>query len=186
MLPAALQDLIDQIEACEADASRLVADVDDDAVNWRPPDGGWSMAQCLSHLALMNEFYLRGWVEAVQEAARQQKGPFNGLRPTRFGRWFARSMEPPVRMKMKAPAPSRPEPRLARDALLTRYTGSHELYRHLVRASAAVDVNRVVRPNAFIKSVKMRLATVLLIIPAHDRRHLWQAANVKQRWRVAH
>ena len=179
MLPKELQDLVDQIDACEAQAERLVADLDDEAVNRAPPAGGWSVAQCLTHLTLMNEFYLRGWPDAVAEAARAGRGPFKGLHPTPFGRWFVWTMEPPYRMKGKAIPAATPAPRVARATLVADYKQSHETYRHLVRGSAAVDVNRIVRPNAILKQVKMRLATVLLIIPAHDRRHLWQAANVK-------
>ena len=178
MLPQELQVLFDQIDECEADAERLVADLDDEAVNWTPPSGGWSVGQCLTHLTLMNEFYLRGWPDAVAEAARDERGPFKGLHPTPFGRWFVRYLEPPYRMKSKAIQAATPASRVPRDTLVRDYKQSHELYRHLVRGSAAVDVNRIVRPNAILKQVKMRLSTVLLIIPAHDRRHLWQAANV--------
>jgi hypothetical protein len=179
MLPRELQGLLDQIDACEADAERLVSDMDEEAVNWTPPAGGWSVAQCLSHLTLMNDFYLRGWPDALSAAAREQRRPFAGLRPTPFGRWFVQTMEPPYRMKGKAVQAATPASRLPRATLVTNYRQSHDLYRQLVRGSAAVDVNRVVAPNAILKRVKMRLSTVLLIIPAHDRRHLWQAANVK-------
>jgi hypothetical protein len=180
MLPAELQSLLDQIDACEREAERLVATMNDDSVNRPPPSGGWSVAQCLDHLALMNEFYLRGWQDAVHEAGRLERGPFKGLRPTVIGRWFARSLEPPVKLKAKAIAAVTPGARFSRDEVLERYITSHEGYRHLVRSAAAVDVNRIVRPNAIVNRVKMRLATLLLVIPAHDRRHLWQAANVKR------
>ncbi len=179
MLPQPLQALIEQIDACEADAERLVGNLDDEAANWTPPAGGWSVAQCLSHLSLMNDFYLRGWPEAAADAARNGRGAFNGLHPTPMGRSFVWMMEPPYRMRSKAIPAATPAPRVPRDTLVQDYKQSHDLYRQLVRASATVDVNRVVAPNAIIKQVRMRLATVLLIIPAHDRRHLWQAANVK-------
>lgn len=179
MLPTGLQDLLDQVDACEADADRLVADLDDEAVNWTPPTGGWSVGQCLSHLALMNDFYLRGWPDALAEAARAERGPFRGLHPTPFGRWFVWSMEPPYRLKGKTVQPATPGPLVARETLMDNYKRSHETYRHLVRGAAAVDINRVVGPNVIVTQVRMRLSTVLLIIPAHDRRHLWQAANVK-------
>jgi hypothetical protein len=178
MLPPELQSLLDQIDACEHDAEQLVADLDDDTVNQPPRAGGWSVAQCLEHLALMNEFYLRGWQQAVNDAAAKQQGPFKGLRPTPLGRWFARSLEPPVRMKGKAIKAVLPGTRFTATGIINRYKASHDAYRHLVRSSAAVDVNRIVRPNAIVNKVKMRLATVLLVIPAHDRRHLWQARNV--------
>jgi hypothetical protein len=180
MLPNELRDLLDQIEACERTAARLVVDMTGETINRPPPGGGWSVAACLEHLVLMNDFYLRGWQDAVQEASARAPGPFRGLRPTPIGRWFAKSLEPPARMKAKAIADVTPRTRWGPDEILARYKASHDGYRHLVRSSAAVDVNRIVRPNAIVTQVKMRLATVLLVIPAHDRRHLWQAANVKR------
>lgn len=180
MLPAALQALVDQIAACEAEAERLLHGLDDDAVNRVPPGGGWSVAQCLTHLVLMNDFYLRGWPEAVRAAVAAQRGSFRGLHPTLPGRWFVRAMEPPYRMKGKAVAATQPTAPVPRQALLPSFVASHDTYRALVRDAAAVDVNRVVAPNAILPAARMRLATVLLLIPAHDRRHLWQAANVRR------
>jgi hypothetical protein len=179
MLPRELQSLLDQIDACEREAAAVVGDMDDESINRPAENGGWSVAQCLEHLTLMNEFYLRGWQQAVDDAAAAGREPFRGLRPTFWGRWFVKSLEPPAKMKTKAIAVATPgQAALTRETVLARYCASHEGYRHLVRSASAVDVNRVVRPNAIIKRVKMRLATVLLVIPAHDRRHLWQAANV--------
>jgi hypothetical protein len=175
MLPAELRALLDQIDECERRAEQLVAGVDDAALNQTPPSGGWSVAQCIQHLTLMNDFYLRGWRESVDELRGRGGRMFNGLRPTPIGRWFARSMEPPVKMKAKAIGAVTPPSTIPRAGLVEAYKASHDVYRGLVEAAAHVDVNRVVRPNAIVPAVKMRLATVLLIIPAHDRRHLWQA-----------
>jgi hypothetical protein len=163
-LPDELAALLAQIDACETAAAGLVAGMTEDTVNRSPAGGGWSVAACLEHLALMNDFYLRGWPQSVQEAAARGRGPFNGLRPT----------------KGNAIADVTPRARYAPDDILARYVASHRTYRELVRAAAEVDVNRVVRPNAIVRQVKMRLSTVLLIVPAHDRRHLWQAANVRR------
>ncbi len=179
-----LQRLLDDIDACERRAEAIVADLDDKSVNWKPPPGtSWSVAQCLHHLAVMNEFYLRGTVERVQ-AARGHVGPFSGLRPTAFGRSFVGWLEPPARFKSKAPTQSTPAPAMPRDSLVPLFKTSHDVFRALVKAGADVDINRVTMPNPFYPRVKMRLSTVLLIIPAHDRRHLWQAENVKRSLRA--
>ena len=177
MLPAELQSLLDQIDACEHEAERLVNPLDEAGVNQSPPSGGWSVAQCLHHLTLMNPFYLDGWRATVAEARARGAASFAGLRPTPIGRWFVRSMEPPVKMKAKAVAAVTPPSQLPLAGLLAAFNASHDEYRALVHASADLDVNRLVRPNAIVKAVRMRLSTVLLIIPAHDRRHLWQAAQ---------
>jgi len=176
---AELQALLDAVAACERDAEALVAPLDESSVNQVRRAGSWSVAQCINHLTLMNEFYLRGWHDAVANARARGAMSFNGLRPTLIGRWFVRSMEPPVKMRARAIAVVTPPPTTIPHAgLVDAYKTSHDRYRDLVRAAAGIDVNRIVRPNAIVPSVKMRLATVLLVIPAHDRRHLWQAARV--------
>jgi hypothetical protein len=35
--------------------------------------------------------------------------------------------------------------------------------------------------NPFIRVAPLRIATALLVVPAHDRRHLWQARQVTAR-----
>ena len=88
-------------------------------------------------------------------------------------------MEPSPRIKLKSPTRMVPGPSFPYAGLLAAYIMSHATYRALVKASADVDINRVVFPNPFIAAVKMRLSTALLIIPAHDRRHLHQARQVR-------
>ncbi len=180
MLPTELQRLLDEIGACERDAESLVADLDDREVNWKPPgDVHWSVAQCLNHLTVTNEFYLRGCAQRLREARAAGLTPFSGLHPTLLGRWFIGSLEPPPRFKVQAPTQVVPAPTLPLDELLPAYKASHSEYRRLVEASADLDINRVIAPNPFFNRVKMRLSTMLLVMPAHDRRHLWQAKNVK-------
>ena len=182
MLPPQLQTLIDQIDACEREAETVVAGLDDDAVNAvRPEAGAWSIAQCLDHLVKTNEFYLRGMIEAVEAVGATGKTSFNGLNPTFVGRWFARQMEPPPPFKVKTPVQDIvPGPRLRAVELVPAFRNSHRSYRALVAAAAEVDVNKVVVPNPFQRRLRMRLSTVLMIIPGHDRRHLWQAGNVRR------
>jgi hypothetical protein len=179
-LPEELRQLLLQIDDAERRAEAIVAGMSDDSVNARPAsDMGWSVAQCLHHLAVINEFYLRGCLAVVQAAAHDGRR-FDGLRPTLFGRRFVESMEPPVRTRIKARPVAQPAPTMPRDQLVPLFKASHDGYRQLVTASATTDVNRVIVWNPFFRIIRMRMSTILLIIPAHDRRHLWQAENVKR------
>ena len=177
-LPAALHALVDEVDRLEAEARRVVEGLDDRQVNLPPPGGGWSVAQCLDHLARMNVFYVEA-VTADARRAAKTAGAFAGLHPGWVGRWFVRSMEPPVKRKMKAPiAEVRPGPTLSREEAVDAFVASHGPYRELVALAAETNPDRVIVHNPFYKRVRMKLSTVLLIVPAHDRRHLWQARNV--------
>jgi len=180
-LPPELLALLHAIDACEREADTLVGDLSEEQVNWQEhPGQSWSVAQCLDHLTKINPFYLAGFVPLVAAAKLKGVGPFNGLRSTAIGRWFVSSMEPPVRRKLNANARAVPFDRLPRGGLVDAFKRSHDSHRALVEMAADVDVNRVTGPNPFFPMIRMRISTVLRIIPAHDRRHVWQAANVKR------
>lgn len=174
-----LQRLLDQIDAVEADARQLVSGLNDDQGNWQPGDGaGWSIAQCLDHLARINDFYLAPFLQATQAAYAGQRHLFTGVRPTWFGRKWAAMLEPPVMRRMRAPSPAQPQATRRLGDVLESYVESHALYREIVEIAPAVDVNRIRVANPFFKVIRVRVATALLVVPAHDRRHLWQARNV--------
>jgi hypothetical protein len=179
-LPPVLADLLAQIDRAEADARALVAPLTVAQLNWQPLAGrAWSIGQCLDHLRAINLFYVRDFGPLVEAARQQGVAPFAGLEPSAIGRWFVRTLEPPPPYRARAPKRVRPASMFAPDDLLDAYVASHGLYRALVRQCAAVDVNRLRVRNPFFPVLRMRMATVLQVIPAHDRRHLWQAAQVR-------
>src|SRR5262245_6958829 len=94
--------VLQQLEAAEREATDLVAGLSTTQANWRPTGGSsWSIVQCLNHLARINRVYSA----AMYETARARTGDLASAKitPGWFGAWFIRSMEPPVRTKMKSP-----------------------------------------------------------------------------------
>lgn len=183
MLPADLQRLLDQVDATEREARSVVEGLDHAAANWQPDDGrAWSVAQCLDHLAKLNVFYMEAVLPAARDAAARQAGTFSSVRATWMGRWFAQSLEPPVTRRFRVPTPAvAPASDLDPAATLRAFEASHDGYRELVGLCARFDPNRLRLANPFFRFVPMRMATILLVVPAHDRRHLWQARNVRAR-----
>jgi hypothetical protein len=174
-----LQRLLTEADAAESDARTLVAGLSDAQGNWQP-GGGWSVAQCLDHLAKINHAYMAHFLPVLLRA-RDRGGPaFAGLRLTWAGRWFIRTLEPPPRQKTKTFASVVPPASIPIADALAGYLASHEAYRRFVHAAQDVDVNRVGAQNPFVRVVRVRLSTVLCVPPAHDRRHLWQARQVLQ------
>ncbi|HTA42694.1 MAG TPA: DinB family protein [Bryobacteraceae bacterium] len=181
MLHPELDRLFSAIDAAEVDAANLLDGLTDAQVNWQPENGRrWSIAQCLDHLAKMNPFYAGHFLRALGAARKETQAPFRGLKPTWFGRRFVKALGPLPAPRMKAPRETIPASTIPLAGLLESYVRSHDDYRELVRAASEVDVNRVTVGNPFIGAVRMRVSTVLLIIPAHDRRHLGQARQVLQ------
>ena len=181
MLPPPLQDLADQIDACEQSARVLVEDLTDTQVNWQTlPGRTWSIGQCLDHLRATNTLYIRDFLPLVREARERSAGAFRGLAPSWLARKVVSAQEPPPRLRVKAPKGLVPASTVRRDEVLNAYLESHAPYRALLRAAAEVDINRVTGPNPLVRWVPMSVATALLIIPAHERRHLWQGRQVRE------
>jgi hypothetical protein len=139
------------------------------------------LAQCLEHLATINVLYGGAIRRAVDEARQRgwsRRGP---LAPGPFGRWFIQTQEPPVKRRLRAPGNVRPGSTLAREEILRRYRESHNVMRQLVSDAATIDANRATFPNPFLKFVRVRVATGLQVLTAHERRHLWQARQAASR-----
>ena len=181
-LPPDLHALEQAYAAAERDARAVVDGLTEALGTWRAEPSSWSVAECLDHLAVSNRIYLAA-MEPSAAAARAngnyRQGP---AMPGVIGRWFARTLEPPVkpRFKMKAPRKIRPRqsPPLG-DATAAFLTTQIDVQRFL-RTYAGIDLTGVGFPNPFITGVRFSLATGLHVIASHERRHLWQAWNVRR------
>ena len=183
-LPQDLQIIAKALDGADAAADEIAARVTDEELFWQP-DGGrrWSIALCLDHLAVANAVYgaaMRGAVEKARSAGWTRQA---AAAPGFFGRKFIASLEPPVNRRTSAPAKIRPRPACTRSDILASYHKAHDDLRRLLEDAAAIDINRATFPNPFLPLVRVRVSTGLHVIAAHDRRHLWQAAQVEKELR---
>ncbi len=177
--PAALLSVLGDLESTEKQASEIIARTSVTQANWQPNAGrSWSIVQCLSHLARTNRIYAAAMSEAVARADVRSKVASQGISPGLFGAWFIRSMEPPVRTRMKARSKVYPLAQASPNEALAEFVDSHKPVRSVIEAASDMDVNRIRFKNPFVPFVRFTVGTGLLVITAHDRRHLWQANQV--------
>jgi hypothetical protein len=179
-VPPDLKAILDDIEKSDQEARRIIAGLSEVQVNWQPRDAAWSMAQCLDHLARANTVYaaaLRAAVVDARAARKPRRGP---IQPAWFSRFFIRTLEPPPKRKLRAPKKIVPASRIAAHEALGAFLGSQEEVRAVVREGAGLDLNRIRFHNPFIGFLRFTVGAGLLIIAAHNRRHIWQAEQVRQ------
>jgi DinB superfamily len=180
--PSDLASLETAFSAAADDAQRLVAGLDENLGDWRASPGSWSVAQCLDHLATANRIYLRAMQPDAERARRDGRRRRAPARPGLIGRWFVRTLEPPVapRFRMKAPRTIQPRASPALADALRAFLASHGELGAFLQQYGDIDLAGVPFPNPFVRGVRFSLATGLHVIAAHERRHLWQAWQVRR------
>lgn len=180
-LPEDLREIQSQLAASDHEAQALLRDLDEEQLNWRPDERSWSIAQCIDHLNVSNRVYRVPMLQAIEEARRKgsiRKGP---IRPGVFGRWFVATLEPPPRRKLPAPRKIVPAARMGKAELIEEWRRAQAELDAILRDAAGIDLNGTRFVNPFISLIRFTVGTGFQVIAAHERRHLWQAKQVRGR-----
>ncbi len=168
-----------QFEVVRDDARQLIEGLDREQLNWSPAPGSWSIAQCLVHLNAVDRAYVRRLERGIEEA--RERGLVGGGK-IRYGvleRWFIRSMEPPPRRRFPAPRPVVPAADHDRETV-EKFLATQERLIELLQLANGVDVVQAKIVSPLSKLLKLRLGAAFAFLAAHDRRHLWQARQVRR------
>jgi hypothetical protein len=93
-------------------------------------------------------------------------------------RYFLSQAEPPRGIKIKAPQKIQPASSLSKAEALADFTQSNDEVRRFVVDTAGLDLCGVRFKHPFVPLLNFTVATGLLVIAVHNRRHLWQAQEV--------
>ena len=174
--------LENQLGAIDRDAQALTSGLTEELGAWCASPNSWSVAQCLDHLATANRVYLAAMQPAALSAQQQRRWRRGPALPGIVGRFFVRTLEPPVKrlLRMNSPRSIRPEEAPSLNEALAKFVASQNEVLAFMRRNANLDLARIRFPNPFIRGVRFSLATGLHVIAAHARRHLWQAWRVRR------
>ena len=181
-LPPELERLEESLGRADQDVQALVSGLSEQQGCWRAKSDTWSVAQCLDHLARANLVYLSAMQPAASRARRQGRPRRRRALPGILGALFVRTLEPPARRitKLTAPRSIRPGSTPSLAEALASFVDSQNQVKAFLRANASLDLSRIGFANPFIPGIRFSLATGLHVIAAHERRHLWQAWQVRE------
>jgi DinB superfamily len=173
-------ELVAELERQRNQAQSLAAGLTEAALNWQPNGGkSWSVAQCLDHLAIMNGLYVKALQDAVNNNRDQLEPRKTPIQPSGwFMRWFIGSEEPPPKFKFSAPKKLAP-PSTHSGAVAEDFESLQKQLVDFVHEWGEADLNDLKMKNP-LAPIQLKLDTALLVISYHNRRHLWQAENVKK------
>ena len=178
----ALLDLERQFQEIGSSISSVVDGLPDAGLRWRPGDGKWSIVECFEHLN-------SGWrvlpkldekIAGGRERGLLGSGPF---RTKLLGEIYIRGVEPPVRViRVRAPAKFRPRPSPPPAEVVPKLLGLQRELIERIRAADGVDLGAITMSSPISRRFKMTIGQWFRFLAAHERRHLWQANRVRERF----
>lgn len=178
-------ELADDIEAVLAElnetsrsAEVLFSEYASNQLVGRQP-GGWSVAQCLDHLAKTNLLYSYSMRDAVAPAMHvvrhDRKGP---IRPGWFARKFIERMEAGSPSKFRAPDPVVPPPEADPRVALRDFLRAQRALVNLLAEVRKLDLNAIRFKSPFVPWLRISVGAGFKLVAAHNRRHLAQARKI--------
>lgn len=174
------QSFFQQIKEARLRAEALVNGLAPEQLIKRPHPGKWSIAECLLHLNATGTIVQSFMAEAIARGKRDNTvgtGPFDvGFK----GRLFVWLAEPPPRIRLIAPRRVRP-PAHVDDPLklLPVFLRVQDDWERLIKESEGLNLAKLKIAPRF-SAFRARFAAAMPWMLAHQRRHLWQAENVKR------
>ena len=173
-----VDDFRKRFERISADADALTAPLNDAQFAWQPGPASWSVAHCLDHLNATARSYLPVLDEGIADAIRRGlygPGPYTY---NWVGRAFVWIMEPPVRVRAKAPKPFQPAPSRPRRDIMAAFHAYQVQYIDRLRQASGLDLARARVASPVVRWLRIPLGSAFAVMIAHERRHLAQARRV--------
>lgn len=177
-LSQSLASVRNELDATTARLHAMTDTLDDASWRAKPGERRWSAAECVQHLNQTS----RAFVPLIEEALRQGRAEGRtrsdgSHRLGLIGYFVVRQNEPPVKHNRRvktAAAFATPGVRPIADAV-----GEYEsLQRRLIQLlveSEGLDIAKIKVRSPFYSRLRYSVYFAFRLIPAHQRRHLWQA-----------
>lgn len=169
-------EVIDSLSRSTADVRQKFGELSAEQLNWRPEDGGWSIAQCLDHLIKTTEIYSLD-IDGIAKGTRastllERFSPLSGF----FGRFLIKAM---ANDEKKVKTSDRFVPPSTIDAnIVELFAETQEGLKKTVRSTQHIDWEKTILTSSFMSVVTYSLADAYRILTEHQKRHIRQAERV--------
>ncbi len=167
--------MIAEAERQRDEVSALLRDLADDEFSRRPDLRRWSPGEQIAHVPLTDRPYFEK-IGRSQKRARsaglESSGPYRG---GKLGNWFARTMEPPVKRRMRTSKKLEPPRELDREAVGADFAACRDEMIALLRDADGLDLDRAKIASPFLSILRMPVFSAYQVLLSHGRRHIWLA-----------
>lgn len=152
-------------------------DIPDDLFTLKPDRKSWSAAEICSHIAKFNRIYIGSIQKAASLEPVYAENAERTFRPGFFYGLYASALEPPYSLKLKTLQPFYPaKVELEKESVIEQLLDSERTVSGLIQefSEKNLDLSRSMYKNPIIKFLPMSVTDFLVLMDAHQRRHVWQ------------
>ena len=168
-----------EIRATLADFEALLDGLSDAQFNWSPAPGRWSIAQNLTHLVNLSKQDLAPMSAAIADARARNLTSPGPYKYSWMPRYFIKQLEPPSKSKFKTTKSYQAPPHADPAATFAEYRRIITGIQERIQQANGLDLARVKTQMPALSFLKTHLGARFAMLAAHDRRHLWQARNIR-------
>lgn len=171
-----INQLTEKVEQHMKLISKVYQNLDTQILSAPSTTGGWSIAQCFSHLNSYGDYYLP---QIQQRLLKNHTKNSNHLfKSSWLGNYFTQLMLPGEKMKkMKTFKAHTPPAVLDAHYEVGEFLRQQEVILALLKEAANKDLNCIRIPISISPIIKLKLGDVFGFIIAHNERHIQQAAR---------
>jgi len=175
-----LEGLRREFQAAGHNVEELLDGMTEEEFRTRIQPGTWSVEECLGHLNAVARLYqpaLERAIEGGREKGYFGTGPFGyGL-----GGWLSvRLMEPPPRLRLSSPRTFRPVDHGPLREVKKEFDEGRGRFLAALDDAGGLDLSRIKVLSPASSLLRLNLAAAFAFLAAHERRHLWQARQVRR------
>ena len=179
LVNAAIEGYQDQLLSIRQDVPGLVANLSEEQFARSPGPKRWSMAQCFDHLNATARAFVPAIDTGLEDARARGltgSGPFGY---SLFERLFLRMTEPPPGLRFPAPRVLLPAPGKPMAAILSEFMDWQDRLDERLRQADGLDLQRARARSPAFPLFTWSLGSLFAITLSHERRHLWQARQIR-------
>jgi hypothetical protein len=175
-----LSQLTAQLDAIRREVDVLTSGLTDAQFNWRPDPTRWSIAQCLQHLVVAADGLVPLQEQAILRARERgllSDGPY---RHGWLGTKLAGSIEPPIKRRFKTARALMPTGQHSVAALVAAFQERQNRLGDAITRARGIDLGKTRVPFPGLAILRLSLGQSFAFTLGHERRHLWQAREVRE------
>ncbi len=162
--------------------NKLVSNLNEDQLKWRPDQGFWNISEVLSHLNEYSRYYQPTFKKKI--ASTRFTSTKEAFLSSPLGRsaWKSMKLGNVKNIKRKFKAQKGYNPSI--DSSLLTGREFEDFIKHqtdlqsIIELAQTVNMKRVKIPISISKIVRLRLGDALLFVVYHNERHVQQIANL--------